>query len=88
MVGEQMPITLAITTSGPIHGLEVVVKAEYLEGGGHSDLPILLPQPSNNTQPLQVGLHVYCTPNCYCTRGQQCLHSELILVNCIPRTQT
>lgn len=51
-----MPITLAITAAGPIHALEVVVKAEYLEGGGHSELSILLPHPGGTPQPLQVGL--------------------------------
>lgn len=51
-----MPINLTITTAEPILGLEVVVKAEYLEGGGHSELPILLPHSGDNAQPLQVGL--------------------------------
>lgn len=54
MVGEQMPVTLGITAAGPIFELEVVVKAEYLEGGGHSDLQILLPDAEDNTTPLQV----------------------------------
>ena len=56
MVGEHMPVTLTITAAGPILGLEVVVKAEYLEGGGHSELPILLSHSEENTQPLQVAL--------------------------------
>lgn len=56
MVGEQMPVTLGIAAAGPILQLEVVLKAEYLEGGGHSELQILLPDAEDNRPPLQVRL--------------------------------
>lgn len=54
IVGEQMPVTLGITAAGPILEVEVVVKAEYLEGGGHSELQILLPDAESSNTPLQV----------------------------------
>lgn len=53
MVGEYMPVTLGITAAGPILHLEVVVKAEYLEGGGHSELQILMPDAEDTNKPLQ-----------------------------------
>ena len=56
MVGEQMAVTLGITAAGPISQLEVVVKAEYLEGGGHSELQILLPDAEEDRPSLQVRL--------------------------------
>ena len=59
MVGEQMPVTLDITAAGPILQLEMVVKAEYLEGGGHSELQILLADAEDNSPSLQVRLQLY-----------------------------
>ena len=83
MVGEQMAVTLGITAAGPISQLEVVVKAEYLEGGGHSELQILLPDAEEDRPSLQVRLfllrrdnkkdarHVCAMP---CTAVPQSLH--------------
>lgn len=51
-----MPITLGITAAGPILQLELVVKAEYLEGGGHSELQILLADAEDTTLHMQVCL--------------------------------
>lgn len=67
MVGEQMPVTLGITAAGPIAQLEVVVKAEYLEGGGHSELQILLPDAEESRPSLQVRLQRVCLTQ----KGQQ-----------------
>lgn len=54
MMGEQMPITLAVTAADPLLEPEVAMKAEYLEGGGHSELQMLLIDSDGTTQPLQV----------------------------------
>ena len=59
MVGEHMPVSLSITPAGGISQLEVAVKAEYLEGGGHSELQILVPEDEERMTPLQVCLQVY-----------------------------
>lgn len=54
MVGEQMPITIANTAADAVSQAELAVKAEYLEGGGHSELQILVRNDDGSTQPLQV----------------------------------
>ena len=54
MVGEQMPITLSVTAADPILQAELAVKAEYLEGGGHSELQMLLRNADDSTHALQV----------------------------------
>ena len=59
MVGEQMPITLAANAADPILQPELAVKAEYLEGGGHSELQMLVVNSDGTTQPLQVRDHLY-----------------------------
>ena len=50
-----MPVTLVATAADALTHAEVAVKAEYLEGGGHSDLQILVNN-EHGTQALQVGL--------------------------------
>ena len=54
MVGEQMPVTIAVTAADAVLQAELAVKAEYLEGGGHSELPILVRSEGGNAQQLQV----------------------------------
>ncbi len=53
MVGEQMPVAVVTTAAGALMQAEVAIKAEYLEGGGHSELQILV-SADGGTQPLQV----------------------------------
>ena len=54
MVGEQMPVSLGVTASDALTDAEVAIKAEYLEGGGHSELQVLVIN-GDGTQALQVG---------------------------------
>ena len=57
MVGEQMPVSLVTVAADAVRKAEVAVKAEYLEGGGHSELQILVDNGDGTTQPLQVRCH-------------------------------
>ena len=57
MVGEQMPVSLVTVAADAVRKAEVAVKAEYLEGGGHSELQILVDNGDGTTQPLQVCCH-------------------------------
>lgn len=54
MVGEHMPLSLVATAADALTHAEVAVKADYLEGGGHSDLQILVNN-GDSRQALQVG---------------------------------
>ena len=54
MVGEQMPVSVVTSAADAVRKAEVAVKAEYLEGGGHSELQILVDNGDGTTQPLQV----------------------------------
>ncbi len=54
MVGEQMPFSLVTSAADAVRKAEVAVKAEYLEGGGHSELQILVDNGDGTMQPLQV----------------------------------
>ena len=49
-----MPVTIAIAAADAVLQAELAVKAEYLEGGGHSVLPILVRSEEGSTQHLQV----------------------------------
>ena len=53
MVGEQMPVTVTATAADAVAQAELEIKAEYLEGGGHSELQILVSQ-DGSTRELQV----------------------------------
>lgn len=57
MVGEQMLVSLVTAAAHALMKAEVAVKAEYLEGGGHSELQILVDNGDGTTQPLQVCRH-------------------------------
>ncbi len=59
MVGEQMPVSLVTSAADALRKAEVAVKAEYLEGGGHSELQILVDNGDGMTQPLQVRCHEF-----------------------------
>ncbi|DBA90115.1 TPA: hypothetical protein ACH3X1_003431 [Trebouxia sp. C0004] len=58
VVGEQMPVSLVTAAADALMKAEVAVKAEYLEGGGHSELQILVDNGDGTTQPLQVPLQL------------------------------
>ena len=60
MVGEQMPVSLVTAAADALMKADVAVKAEYLEGGGHSELQILVDNGDGTTQPLQVRRHNCC----------------------------
>lgn len=53
MVGEELSVTAVVTATDPLCQAHLSVKAEYLEGGGHSDLQIFTRQGADR-QPLQV----------------------------------
>ena len=56
MVGEQLRVSLITAAADAITKAEIALKAEYLEGGGHSELPILVANGDGATPPLQVRL--------------------------------
>ena len=60
MVGAQMRIPIARTPADAVAKAELAVKAEYLEGGGHSELQILVDSDDGSTQPLQVSNTYTC----------------------------
>ena len=64
MVGEQMSVSVVTAAADALRKAEVAVKAEYLEGGGHSELQILVDNADGTTQPLQVRHH-----DCLWTQG-------------------
>ena len=57
MVGEQMPVSVVTAAADAVRKAEVAVKAEYLEGGGHSELQILVDNADGTKQPLKVRRH-------------------------------
>lgn len=58
MVGEQMPVSVVTAAADAVRKAEVAVKAEYLEGGGHSELQILVDNADGTKQPLKVPLQL------------------------------
>ncbi|KAL0042524.1 hypothetical protein WJX79_002345 [Trebouxia sp. C0005] len=58
MVGEQLRVSLITAAADAITKAEIALKAEYLEGGGHSELPILVANGDGATPPLQVPLQL------------------------------
>lgn len=66
MVGEEVPVTAVVIASDPLYQVQLSVKAEYLEGGGHSELQIFTSLASDR-QPLQVchlRAHAWCDIPC------------------------
>ena len=53
MVGEQLSVTAVVTAADQLYQVQMSVKAEYLEGGGHSDLQVFTDLTSDR-QPVQV----------------------------------
>ena len=60
MVGEELSVTAVVTATDPLCQAQLSVKAEYLEGGGHSDLQVFTRQGADR-QPLQVKLSLVAT---------------------------
>lgn len=53
MVGEQLPVIAVVVAADPLYEVQLSLKAEYLEGGGHSDLQIYTTLAADR-DPLQV----------------------------------